>query len=399
MSRARLLTASVVVLLGGAVSCAGILGFERLHEEGGLVLDASVDATDDAIAPADSAPPDAGACGLRGIPDPPADAGPGLVAPSVVAGKTLDVGVVLDGGVSNVPGFNLDRTCSVDLGTSSCTTNVLESTFDRDAKDKTPTGVDNAGFSLIEYITTFSDLLAASTINAGIQKGLYGAVFRVSNWNGQPDDDDVLLEIFPTLAVAVDGGAPTFTESDDWILDARFQVAPNVVASTVKSDVAYVSGGQLIGRFAAITVPIKIADDPKPFDVKAQDAIFSGTLATTNGKTTIANTTIAGRWKTSDFLDQLRQIFIRDGNGLTNTTLCEPAGALIYGGVKGEVCNARDIRSDGQDNAKLACDSISMALRMESYAINTLGDFDAGAAIAPRCTAKGDVPTGDDCPP
>lgn len=389
-----------------AVSCAAVLGFERLSTEDGFVIpDSGSEAGDGApIQTTDAATSDAdpGACAELGYPAKPADAAAGGGPPILVAVKLLDFGVDTDGGAGDVPGFNLDRACSVDLASSTCKTNVLGPTFDRHAKDKNASGLDNASYSLIKYINSLSDILTATTINEGIADGKYGAVVQLKDWSGAADDDDVQVEIFPAIGRAPrENPSAGFGPDDRWILDTRFQVAVNVEASSVKADQAWVTGNKLVARFSNVTFPIIIDQDPKPFDIHITDVVLTATLATANGMTSLSAGTVAGRWKTSDFLGQVRTIFVKDANGLENTVLCEPdaIARLLYGSVKKEVCDARDIRSDSNDTAKLGCDGVSAAMRVEAYPVTNLGYFDAGPQVPPRCLVDGAIPLGDDCAP
>ena len=118
------------------------------------------------------------------------------------------------------------------------------------------------------------------------------------------------------------------------------------------------------------------------------------------GATELRDGVIGGRWKTSDFLGQVRTIFVEDSNGLVNTVLCEPVpgAALIYGSVKSTICDGRDLRSDSKDNQGLPCDAFSVAARVEGYGVKELGTFSAAPDGGDRC-ADAAVPVGDDCPP
>lgn len=408
-SRSVLIAIACAGAGAGAVSCAAVLGFERLSTEDGFVLDGGADAGDGAPiqgGDAEAGSGDAGPCGELGIPAEPIDAAAGGGLPVIAAVKLLDFGVDLDGGAGDVPGFNLDRACSTDIATSTCTTNVLQPTFERHAKDKSAIGLDNASFSLIKYINSLSDILTAETLNTGIADGKYGAVVRLTDWNHGPDDNDVQLEIFPAIGLLPRAKADAgFGPDDRWILDSRFQVATTIEASSLKSDRAWVTGNRLVARFKEAYFPIKIDEDPKTFDIHITDAVVTATLATTStaggDATSLLAGTISGRWKTADFLGQVRTIFVKDANGLIDTVLCEPvpAAQLIYGSVKKEVCDARDIRSDSKDSEKLGCDAVSAAMRVEAYPVTTLGVFDAGPATGPRCTTAGSIPAGDDCTP
>ena len=385
----------------GAVSCAAILGFERLSTEDGFVIpDSSTDAPEEAATQVEAGP-DANPCNDIGLPPAPGDAGGGG-APVIFAMSLLDFGVDADGGIITVPGFNLDRACSVDLASSTCNTSVLEPSFDRHAKDKTVAGVDNAGISLIQYITKLpSTLLTADSINAGIASGKYGATVRVSDWNGTPNDSEVEVEIFPAIGLLPradpDAG---FGPDDQWVLDKRFQVA-TFESSQVKSDRGYVSDGKLVARFASATLPILLDRDPKPFDIHLTDAVVVGTLTTTDAGTALTAANVAGRWKTADFLGQVRTIYIKNGNDIVDKVICDDdvKTKVLYSIVRSEICTARDIRGDSKDSQGLGCDAVSAAMRVESYPVTTIGVFDAGPDIDARCTDPNSIPAGDDCSP
>ena len=399
MSSRRVVFAAFVLACTTA-SCAAVLGFERLTEE--APDDGAIDGSSDASR--GDATPDAasGPCTELGIPPPPEDAATGLAPPILAALRLLDFGIEVDGGRPQIPGYNLDLTCSIDLASSSCTSKLLPTTFETHAKDKTSTGVDNAGFSLLEYISRFSDVLSARAINEGIQDGRYGAVIRVDAWNGQPDDDGVEVDVFPAIGFNPrdDGSKPAFDDDDRWVLDSRFRVGGVLDASTIKSDRAWVTGGQLVARFKEIVLPIVIDSDPKPFEIHVRDAIVTANVATSSdGKTVLRDGVVSGRWKTSDFLGEVRTIFIEDSNGLKNTVLCDPVpgATLIYEGVKAAVCDGRDIRSDSKDNAGEACDAVSAAARIEAYSVKSLGTFAAPLDGGLRCVDAA-IPAGDDCP-
>lgn len=405
MRKSRSLSIVLTVLSSAcAASCAAVFGFERLSAEDGFVIDGGVEAGDEASiqTPADGGPEEAGPCGEIGIPPEPADAAAEGGPPVLVAVKLLDFGVDSSGGAGDVPGFNLDRACSVDVSTSTCKTNVLDATFLRHVKDKSATGLDNASFSLIKYISTFSDLLSPSTINQGIADGKYGAVVRLTNWNGAADDSDVQIEVFPAIGLRPrEDPSASFGPDDRWELDTRFRVAPSIEASSLKSERAWVNGHTLVARFKEIYFPIIIDEDPKPFDIRLSDVILTATLTTAGGATSLTAGTVGGRWKTSDFLGQVRTIYVEDANGLRDTTLCEPEAVaqVLYGSVKKEVCDARDIRSDSNDTAQLGCDAVSAAMRVETYPVTKLGVFEDGPTIPPRCEVDGAIPLGDDCAP
>jgi hypothetical protein len=395
----RRITSLAVALACASMSCAAILGFERLEVESSDAGPEPVEAaTEDSGSDAAPSP-----CSELGVPNPPGDAGAGNVPPVLVALRLLDFGIDVDGGRPQIPGFNLDLTCSTDVASSSCVSNLRPTAFETHAKDKTANGLDNAGFSLIEYISRYSDLLRATVINQGISAGKYGAVIRIDGWNGLPDDDSVQVEVFPAVGFqgSADGGTtPSFDAKDLWGLDERFKLGGVLEASTIKSQRAWVTAGRLVGRIDDVTLPLFLDDDPKPFDIHLTDTVVSGLLVNdAAGKPVLRDGAFAGRWKTSDFLGQVRTIYLADSNGLVDTTLCDKVAAatLIYNTVRSSVCEARDLRSDSADNQNLPCDAVSVGMAIDTYNVEQLGEFITAFDGGARC-ADPAIPIGDDCP-
>jgi hypothetical protein len=387
----------VVLLVASTASCAALLGFERLTAEGATdpTAEAGGDAANDG-----GGIPEPPECKEIGLPAPSPDAGSGLsIGAQIVALRLLDFGLPVDGGLPPVPGYNLDSTCTTNAATGSCTRSAVETTFDRYAKDKSPTGLDNAGFELIAYLSRLSSTLSAEGINAGITDGQYGAVLQLTDWNGEPNDGKVDVEVFPSIGFVPRAGArkPTFGPDDTFYLDDRYRVGFVTDGSTLRSTAAWVVENRLVARFKEISLPLFIAEDPKPFDVRIRDAILTAKLERTGETTTMRDGLITGRWKTADFLAETRTIYLADANDLVDTTLCEKQGVVLYGAVKGAVCDGPDIRSDSQDRRGLPCDAISAAARIEGYSVKQLGTWKKLPVVGPRCV-DASVPLGDDCP-
>ena len=401
--RAALTVWSALALGASTAACAAVFGFERLSSDeadGATSPETSVDAADGA------SPTEAGnLCGELGVPAKPGSPEGGApLAPLHMALKVFDFGI--DGKVG-AAGLNLDRTCSPTLALGSCTTKVSEVTFNTYARDLNDRGLDNAGYGLLGYLALLGDAFKPVEVNARLANGDYGYVVRLSNWNGLPDDDDVLLEVFPALGVAVDaeagvpvvGGKPKFVASDYWLRDSRFK---NVVdASTLKSASAYVTGGRLVASFDTVSMPLNIPDDKKPLDIIVREGFILGTLAPDGAGFKLTDGVLAGRWRTADILAQVRTIFIKDTIGFKNVYLCDPGPvATVYTAVKKEVCSGRDLRaSASDDNRGLPCDTVSAGVRFEAYALDSAGGFADLPVLPARCEQAGAVPLGDDCTP
>jgi hypothetical protein len=395
----------------GSAACAAVLGFERLSEDGASSEGGSPETAPPTEAGADSAMPETGpTCTALGVPDRPTvfDAGADARDPIHMAVRILDYGIDT---AAAAPGFNLDHACSPSVATSTCVTKIDEATFGKYGKDKNDQGLDNSGYGLLGYLAYLGPAFAPTSINDRLHAGEYGAVVRLANWNGTDEDDDVIVEIFPAIGLwdhpdggpMTPGATPTFTSDDQWIRDRRFQ---NIVdASRIKSANAWVTGGRLVASFQKVTLPVSVPDDKKPLDVILQEAYLSGPLVADGTSFRIKDAVLGGRWRTADMLGQVRTIWIKNTVGLNNVVLCEPNLKFdVYGAVKKEVCDGRDIRSSSVDDGKnLPCDSFSAGIRLDTYAVDvpgTFGDLPAASPpVATRCQIDGSIPEGDDCAP
>lgn len=380
--------AIVLALSLACGACAAILGFERLSEDvpaedDGGGIDASDDASPDA--PVDPA------CADLGVPPRP-DAGGGDAGfPLHFALSVLDLG--LDP-TRPAPGYNLDLACSTSLATSTCATTADPTTFDEYIRDREP-GIDNAGHALLRFVAAINgETFGPVAINERLRRGEFGLGFRMSEWNEADDDDEVRLEIFPTLRVSsgADGGPePSFGAGDEWIRDERFRIATD--SSRFISVRAWVRARTLVAFFTDLTLPVTIPSDDKRFDLTLREVWLTARIDGAGFEARLVDGVFAGRWKTSDFLAEVRMISAGDYH------VCEPPWTqLLYAPAKQKLCAGRDIHAQAADDGKpTACDAISVGVRFETYAVEALGPFEAEPPFSARCEDAG-VPLGDDCP-
>jgi hypothetical protein len=408
---APLFLAALMLALGAAsAACAGIFGFEHLTEDGASETGTPAEGSIAETGGGTDAPSEAGPlCTDLGIPDRPIVDSGASDAPAQIhmAMSLIDFGI---DSTQPAVGFNLDHTCSPTVATSSCKTKIDELTFDKYARDHDSKGLDNAGYGLLAYISYLGDAFAPKSINERLGAGQFGFVFRLANWNGMPEDDDVVVEVFPAISVVSenDAGAaqttPNFDAADLWTRDRRFQSLNDF--SVLKSVNGWVTGGRLVAAFSTLTMPMSVPDDPKPLDVMIREGYVSGMLVSDAAGWHLENAVLGGRWRTSDFLSQVRTIYIKSTGPLSNVVLCDQGLVPnIYGLVKTEVCNGRDIRGTSnedstQDSTKLPCDSISAGIKINTYGLAHPGPFGDLPPITPvRCQKDGSVPEGDDCAP
>lgn len=384
-------------------ACAAIFGFDDLQGVSTIPDD------DVFTPPPDDAGTDTSAeasdpCTQLGIPTlPTTDASGDNGTPVYIAFKTFDTG-------GAVVGLNLDRTCSPTLATGSCTVpNEGESDYETYARDFPGTnGLDNSSYRLLNKSLAAVPAFTGDAINQRLHDGEFGYLLRISRWNGLPNDDDVLVEVFPALGIADDPdssspqptGTPHFDANDVWVRDNRFQQMGALGLAAYASSIAFVQEGRLIARFPMVVLPITIPHDSKPFDITIREGYLAGDL-TNDGPDNykITNGIVAGRWSTFDLLNQIRLINFNDEEaGVNNVVLCTPGtGFGYYALFKGPACQGRDIRAAQMDDNKgLPCDALSAGMSFETYGVNAAGPF-YDASVPERCTQDGDVPDGDSC--
>lgn len=414
MSRRRLVSLLVLGLASSA--CAAIFGLDDLSDanyrtDAGVPIDGATPT--DGAAMQDAGPDVADPrCARLSLPDKPTVSGSAATPGDVYAAlKRLRLGTT-EG--DPVIGFNLDRRCTDDRTQTSCITKALDGveTVPQDKDGGAGPGIDNAGTSLLSLLAGFGGAFSQTGIDELVTTGEFGMVFRILNWNQEPNDSDVTLEVFPAFQATglSDGGVrlpkPQFGPGDIWTLDARYQAIET--HSTLKSipGAAYVTNGVLVAHFDQLVIPLKSPDDARPLDLIVREGIFSGAI-TKEGSRFKVDGTFAGRMRTIDFLEQVRLIHVQDSAGIFDAGVCDPPNdeQHAYGLLKRTVCAARDIMSSSTlDNQNKACDSLSVGFLIETYAIdheNDMADFAARPAPVPpldqRCTLPGAIKAGDDC--
>jgi hypothetical protein len=386
----------IAAAIGG---CAGVLGIDDLSSsayDAAAPVDASmpVDAfTPVADAGMDAFVADTGAdtgCQFVGIPDPPATDSPGDGGDVkfTVALDQIDLGISADAGGSGLPvGFNLDKFCTTASGGNSCTTMTNGTAYGTYVVDKNSSGLDNAGFNLIKYLTTLGSVFAPESVNERLQEGQWSIVAVVSGYGGGPDDTQVTVDVFPAYALSgAPGNAPVvFSPSDVWLIDQN-AVVPGTEGSFYRSATAYVVGGKLVAQLPTLAFTISVSDPNPRLTLLLNEVYFTADVVPATGSTSayrLANGVLAGRWATRSFFEAVAQLTY------VNSSVCSQATVTSL--LHTQVCSARDISANGaNDNMNKACDAISVGIAFDSYAVDstakgTAPTFDAGCGDAGDC--------------
>ena len=133
-----------------------------------------------------------GACNNVEPPLAPTTTDPGSDIDFVAAMRTVDFGESFDKDVGPTVGYDLDARCTCRGDESSCAT-VGNQPEDCDG----PGGRDNAVARLFDNLSLFTEDSFDSTYqSARANMGNFSILFRVSGWNGAPNDEDVQLAIY-----------------------------------------------------------------------------------------------------------------------------------------------------------------------------------------------------------
>ena len=389
--RSRTLRAALLLAIGsgGVLGCASLFGLDELTlapppEEAGT--DAGTDAAK--IADAFVAPETGVNCTDPGYPAKPASNSPdGGDFTVLVALSKLDFGILgsPDAGAV-VTSYNLDKICTVDPKTESCKTTVQGTDFSNYVVDKTDAGVDNAGLSLIHFISGMGPAFTPENINARLQAGQYGALISVTAYNGQPDDTQVNVNFFPSFGIDNDAGVSLQT-TDVWRVD-KGDLVTSDTSMWVDAN-AYVRGGKLVAHVPH--APLKITVDPNnPLLVlRFDDAVLTGDIVQDGmGNFRLAQGVVAGRVKTQPFLDSINRLFYNPIG--KNDFICKEASFQSF--ITATICNARDITSSSlDDNTGVPCDAFSAGAGFDTYAVDHWSSgtaplpLDAGCPVTPDC--------------
>jgi hypothetical protein len=294
------------------------------------------------------APP---ACALKRWPNRPASEPPGGADVTVINAMTLfDVGADVDGG--GIPdGYDLDGVCTCPGPHSCARPDAAKPACDGDG------GVDNAGGEL--FVSLARLLGEATSITESIQRGKYGIVMRLRDYNGLADDPFVVLEVFPSAGIdgkVFDAGGrdrPLFDGQDVWTLDPTNAIAASGdVRARFFDDKAYVAGGTLVATLDGI--PLRISG----VAVVLQGSLLTAKLVRDGATFRVADGRLVGRISTRNLLTALEGVEDPVGGG----GVCGDSG--FYQGVVPIVCAAVDVSSDPRlDSTGAPCDALSATIR------------------------------------
>lgn len=330
----------------GVVACADILGFERLtYVPDGGVPDAptATDPPDVPTVPTTSSCEDS----LQPPPRPTVSDSDGGAAFSLAVNS-------FDMGIGETPlGLDIDRTCTIDLASSSCATNVAQTAFTNNIVDKTR-GIDNASFNLLKFLGSQYPALSGPQIDAYVKQGAFGFLVDVVGYNGAANDPIVSVSFRPTLGIeprpdggagSTDGGdagrsatAPLFDGKDSWIINEEYSFADRVGSGMFLDVKAYVRDGVLVATFPEVVLPVSKDTSDNILPIKLHDFTLLATLKKNDGLWEATGGVMAGSWAVEDAFPAVRNFAF---DSLSAERLCEQP--VYDNGFITTFCDGRDL--------------------------------------------------------
>lgn len=280
--------------------------------------------------------------------------------------EILDFGAG-DGGVAtqSVIGVDLDGICTCP-GLDSCKTFQ-----DSGAQCDYDGGIDDSLGTLVKEFSGSTNFFDQGYINQNLSSGIFGALFRVRNYNGQANDTQVELSIFVsngTQGAGTDAGPtiPQWKGNDVWTIDPKSLLGGTIgdagPVPLVAYDLnAYVSNYTLVGNISDMPLAVGAATGEGLITIDLTGGLVIAKL-TPSGNTFKAEGIVAGRWETRKLLTALQ--VLHDPFDF-DAALC--GQDAIYQLLKGRICGIQDIASNVLDDGKNApCNALSLSFAFTS---------------------------------
>ena len=362
-----------------AANCA-LGGFER--GGGGTTTTSSSSGGSGGSGGQGGAPPDN--C-HAGFPPPPAVTNAGGDIEFTVAMRTVALDEQVDGGPL---GVDLDKTCTCQLEGPSCV-----HAADADVCDL-PRGRDNVSGKLnqlIELALGGADL--SQTFSDGAETGQWSLLLRVSGYNGELDDDHVVLAWYVASgwhAIHPPASVPIWDGTDVWPVSAT-SVAPGPdggpdIDSPLYGDPgAYVTGGVLVASLPSSE--IVLAGSVSTMTLRFAAGGLMARLVGQGNQWAMRDGVAAARINGSDLFAAVSSF--RDDSA---QPLC--TDSLGYPFAKQALCGALDILTNVGGPTK-PCDALSWAVGFSADPAE-IGPVVAPPAPTPGCDPSLD-PANDTC--
>ncbi len=309
-------------------------------------------------------------------PDPPSSSDPGPDnVELVVALRSLDFGESYTEPEGPTVGYDLDGRCTCQGQGMSCTAPE----YATDEICDGPAGRDNAMAMFLKLAQVFTSELSSERQSEQAETGHFSVLFRVRNYNGQPNDSEIEVAMFPsggTDESSCGGGAgepplPLWNGTDAWPISATAlnrigtggaggcsggSVQGYDIDSPKYVDPAgYVTGGVLVAGLP--DAEIELPSDGQRLVLAFTQGFISGQLEQQGGAWYLRNALLVGRWQVEDVFRTLSGV-VSGGDPFCT-------GDPIYQAIKSGVCEHPDIAAT-PGTPTHPCDAISFGMAFDA---------------------------------
>ncbi len=223
-------------------------------------------------------------------------------------------------------------------------------------------------------------------IDCALHRGSFNIIFKISHYNGKPDDDQVRVDLYMSPGrAAVPGwkctgdnswkGQIIWLTTDPWLVDQAGLGGPMGKTGTlpdsrnVYDPTAYVKGGYLVAH---------IPDGDQLRFIGDQSAhngfafILQGGLVTArlfqnqDSNWAMDDALITGRIRRTDLEESLNDVGFCDSNTIAPV---QPVSSTEYQNVMKTLDDSRDVLSNGVNSKSATCDSLSVGIGFEALTV------------------------------
>ncbi len=222
--------------------------------------------------------------------------------------------------------------------------------------------------------------LSNDGFNCALCRGDYNFIIQISDYNGQPNDSNVRIDLYPSPGIETKPGwqcslstaEGAWKANECWTKDSKWTIQKDTFDGQIPADgdlppaklndpSAYVRDGYIVGQLPADALfwfPGESA--ARAYPLTLQGGVFAGRLEQKDGTWVIEDGTIAGRAKVSDML-----------GGFALLGVCE--GHEFYGPINLFVNGALDVLANGSVSPEATCDAVSVGIgfRAEEASFST----------------------------
>lgn len=274
-------------------------------------------------------------------------------------------------------GFDIDGlctnsdTCEAEVTELPCTPKAAISGDGRECRDNTFGHLESDAIALQGLGKDFG--LSNDAFNCALCRGDYNFIFRVSKWNGTPNDESIRLDLYPspglekTPSWSCEIDAPIgdwkkntcWTQADRWTIqkntfDGVLEPGKDLPNALSNDPNAYVKDGYVVAQLPENTnfwFPGKSAAWAYP--LKLQRALVVAKLTQTETGYRVEDGTISGRARTNDLVSAFADLGLCDGHSL-------------YVLMKSQIELNADVLWNGTNSEQASCDALSVGIGFEA---------------------------------